>query len=110
LRIGRGFYVQNKEEVSPDTTDATSVQSQKAPEKRPAIMHEYIFRRADRVMKSYKIGLKENTLEDWWAAYQNGQPMTPSFSMRDENNVERVFIVGDGKISSRLDDCKTDRS
>jgi phenol 2-monooxygenase (NADPH) len=48
-------------------------------------------------MKSYNIGSKENTVVEWWAAYQIGQRMTPSFSMRDENNVERVFIVGDGK-------------
>ena len=103
------LYVQIKEEVSPDTTDATSAQEKKAREKRAAITLEYIFKQAERVMKPYKITVKGNTVVDWWAAYQIGQRMTPSFSIRDMNQIERVFIVGDGKISRTPNDCKTDR-
>lgn len=91
------LYVQIKDEVSPDTTDATSAQAKKAREKRAAITLEYIFKQAERVMRPYTISVKEGTVVDWWAAYQIGQRMTSCFSMKDENQVERVFIVGDGK-------------
>jgi phenol 2-monooxygenase (NADPH) len=93
------LYVQIKEEVAPDTTDDTSAQAKKAREKRAAITLEYIFKQAERVMRTYKINVRENTVVDWWAAYQIGQRMTPRFSMKDENEIERVFIVGDGKLS-----------
>jgi len=93
------LYVQIKEEVSSETTDTISVQAVKAREKRAAITLEYIFKQAERVMKPYKISVRENTVVDWWAAYQIGQRMTSRFSLKDENQVERVFIVGDGKGS-----------
>ncbi len=102
------LYVQIKEEVSPDTTDDTSVQTKKAREKRAAITIDYIFRQAERVMKPYKIAVKENTVVDWWAAYQIGQRMTPNFSVKDEYGIERVFIVGDGKVSQFPHGCETD--
>lgn len=44
------LYVQIKEEVSPDMTDATSTQTKRAREKRAAITLEYIFKQAERVM------------------------------------------------------------
>jgi phenol 2-monooxygenase len=91
------LYVQIKEEVSPDTPDATSAQAKRSREKRAAITLDYIFKQAERVLKPYKVSVKEGTVVDWWAAYQIGQRMTPRFSLKDENQVERVFIVGDGK-------------
>ena len=45
----------------------------------------------------YEIGIKDGTEPDWWAAYQIGQRMAPSFSKRTGDGLERVFIVGDGK-------------
>jgi len=47
------------------------------------------------------ISVKEGTVVDWWAAYQIGQRMTSCFSMKDEIQIERVFMVGDGKILNR---------
>lgn len=67
-------------------------------EKRAAITLEYIMEQAERVLKPYKIKVKEGAIVDWWAAYQIGQRMASEFSLKDEDGVERVFIVGDGKI------------
>ena len=67
-------------------------------EKRAAITFEYIMEQAQRVLRPYKIGLKKGAVVDWWAAYQIGQRMAPEFSLKDAQGMERVFIVGDGKI------------
>jgi phenol 2-monooxygenase len=77
------LYVQIKE-VSPDTPDATSAQAKRSREKRAAITLDYIFKQAERVLKPYKVSVKEGTVVDWWAAYQIGQRMTPRFSLKDE--------------------------
>lgn len=97
------LYVQIKDdEVAPDTEMGlqqvkSSISSR---EKRAAITLEYIMEQAQRVFKPYKIGLKKGAVVDWWAAYQIGQRMAPEFSLKDDQGVERVFIVGDGKLLS----------
>lgn len=53
-------------------------------------------------MRPYKIGVKAGTEPDWFAAYQIGQRMTPEFTMKDSEGIERVFIVGDGKLEPSL--------
>ncbi|KAK5215864.1 hypothetical protein LTR96_011179 [Exophiala xenobiotica] len=94
------LYVQVKDdEVAPDTELSldrvkSSVSSR---EKCAAITLEYIMEQAQRVLKPYKLGLKKGAVVDWWAAYQIGQRMAPGFSLKDDQGVERVFIVGDGK-------------
>ncbi|KAK4982637.1 hypothetical protein LTR50_007649 [Elasticomyces elasticus] len=63
--------------------------------RRGAVTLEYIFKQASAVFAPYRIGVKEGTEIDWWAAYQIGQRMTPKFSSRTSDGVDRVFIVGD---------------
>lgn len=69
----------------------------KSRERRAAITLEYIFEQAQRVFTPYKIAVKKGTVVDWWAAYQIGQRMAQNFSLKDDQGVERVFIIGDGK-------------
>lgn len=66
--------------------------------RRGAVTLEYIFEQARAVFAPYKFEMKEGTTADWWAAYQIGQRMTPKFSARMPDGVDRVFIVGDGKF------------
>lgn len=97
------LYVQVKDdEVSADVdvVGKPSLSHQKSRERRAAITLEYIFEQARRVLAPYDIRVKEGTDVDWWAAYQIGQRMTAEFSMKDDEGVERVFIVGDGKETS----------
>jgi phenol 2-monooxygenase (NADPH) len=94
------LYVQVKDdEVSADVdvVGKSGLSYQKSRERRAAITLEYIFEQARRVFAPYDIRVKEGTDVDWWAAYQIGQRMTSEFSMKDDEGVERVFIVGDGK-------------
>lgn len=93
------LYVQVKEdEVSPDADLGLerTITANTSRERRAAITLDYILQQAERVMSPYHIQVKEGAVVDWWAAYQIGQRMAPEFSMKDENGVERVFIVGDG--------------
>jgi phenol 2-monooxygenase len=69
--------------------------------RRDAITLDYIFQQARAVFAPYSIEIKEGTVPDWWAAYQIGQRMTPKFSSRAPDGVDRVFIVGDGKSTKK---------
>jgi phenol 2-monooxygenase len=91
------LYVQVPGEVA---TDLDSGTDKKAADKkrREAVTLDYIFEQARDVFAPYNIKIKEGTTPDWWAAYQIGQRMTPKFSARTRDGVDRVFIVGDGKF------------
>lgn len=94
------LYVQVKEDEVPASTELELervLSSAKSRERRAAITLESIFAQAESVFYPYKIDVKDGTVVDWWAAYQIGQRMAPSFSLKDDAGVERVFIVGDGK-------------
>lgn len=70
--------------------------------RREAVTLDFIFEQARAVFAPYQIKVKEGTEPDWWAAYQIGQRMTPKFSARSPDGVDRVFIVGDGKVLQLL--------
>ncbi|CAD0015202.1 unnamed protein product [Aureobasidium pullulans] len=63
--------------------------------KRAEVTLEYIFGQANAVFAPYKIKIREGTVPDWYAAYQIGQRMSPNFSSRTPDGVDRIFIVGD---------------
>ncbi|THV96016.1 putative phenol monooxygenase [Aureobasidium pullulans] len=63
--------------------------------KRAEVTLEYIFGQANAVFAPYKIKIKGGTVPDWYAAYQIGQRMSPKFSSRTPDGVDRIFIVGD---------------
>ncbi|KAF2659394.1 putative phenol monooxygenase [Lophiostoma macrostomum CBS 122681] len=88
------LYVQVPGEV---TRDLDIEVDKKAADKRRrgAVTIEYIFEQARAVFAPYQIKIKEGTTPDWWAAYQIGQRMTPEFSARTFDGVDRIFIVGD---------------
>lgn len=95
------LYVQIKDDEVPASTELgleRVVSSAKSREKRAAITLDSIFAQAERVFHPYRMTVKGGTAVDWWAAYQIGQRMAPHFSLKDDSGVERVFIVGDGKI------------
>jgi phenol 2-monooxygenase len=95
------LYVQVPGEVDADSASGTDKKSadKKSADKqrRGAVTLEYIFQQAKAVFAPYKIEIKEGTVPDWWAAYQIGQRMTPKFSARTPDGLDRVFIVGDGE-------------
>ncbi|KAI9751570.1 MAG: hypothetical protein M4579_006005 [Chaenotheca gracillima] len=62
---------------------------------RSAVSVDTILGQVRRVMSPYNVESRYGQNVDWWAAYQIGQRVTESFSMRDSANDERVFIVGD---------------
>lgn len=93
------LYVQVPEDVDPDvdTTLAGRPDGKTINRKRRgAVTLDYIFEQARAVFAPYDIGIREGTAPDWWAAYQIGQRMTPKFSSRTPDGIDRVFIVGDG--------------
>jgi phenol 2-monooxygenase len=94
------LYVQVTDDAIQDTDMASERKTgqKDGREKRAAITLEYIFNQARKVFSPYAIRVKEGTTVDWWAAYQIGQRMTPKFSARGLDGVDRVFIVGDGKL------------
>ncbi|EED21312.1 phenol monooxygenase, putative [Talaromyces stipitatus ATCC 10500] len=90
------LYVQIKDGIAPAAEEgATLDEKAKARQRRAAITLESILEQGKRVFAPYKIAIKPGTVVDWWAAYQIGQRMTPSSTLKDENGVERVFLVGD---------------
>ena len=94
------LYVQIKDDevptdMEPGIERVTS--SAKSRERRAAITLDYIFEQAQRVFAPYKMNVKDGSVVDWWAAYQIGQRMARNFSLKDDEGIERVFIVGDGK-------------
>jgi phenol 2-monooxygenase len=84
-------HINTGDETSKKTTSKT---------KRGEVTLEYIFEQARAVFAPYKIGFKDGTKQDWWAAYQIGQRMSSKFSSRTPDGVDRVFIVGDGMFST----------
>jgi hypothetical protein len=57
-----------------------------------------ILAQAEKGIYPYKTGSKASTEPDLFAAYQIDQRMSPKFTLTDAAGVERVFIVGDGKL------------
>lgn len=92
------LYVQVPGEISADEDSGTDKKSADK-KKRGAVTLDYIFQQARTVFSPYNISVKEGTSPDWWAAYQIGQRMTPKFSARTPDGIDRVFIVGDGEHS-----------
>lgn len=92
------LYVQVPGEISADEDSGTDKKSADK-KKRGAVTLDYIFQQARAVFSPYNISVKEGTSPDWWAAYQIGQRMTPKFSARTPDGIDRVFIVGDGEHS-----------
>lgn len=90
------LYVQVPGEVEADSESGTDKKSADK-KRRGAVTLEYIFEQARAVFSPYKIRIKEGTTPDWWAAYQIGQRMTPKFSARTPDGMDRIFIVGDGR-------------
>ncbi|OAQ60222.1 FAD binding domain-containing protein [Pochonia chlamydosporia 170] len=88
------LYVQVPGEVARDVDSETDKKTADK-KRRGAVTLEYIFEQAQAVFAPYNIKIKEGTQPDWWAAYQIGQRMTPKFSARTSDGVDRVFIVGD---------------
>ncbi|KAF2993749.1 hypothetical protein E8E13_001047 [Curvularia kusanoi] len=88
------LYVQVPGEINADGDSGTDKKSADK-KKRGAVTLDYIFQQARSVFHPYKIDMKAGTTPDWWAAYQIGQRMTPKFSARTPDGVDRVFIVGD---------------
>lgn len=91
------LYVQVPGEVGPDTDSGREKRSADR-ERRGAVTLEYIFEQARKVFAPYRIAIKRDTAPDWWAAYQIGQRMSPKFSAKTADGLERIFIVGDGKL------------
>ena len=90
------LYVQVPGEISRDL-EAEGDKKAADKKRRGAVTMEYMFEQARAVFAPYQIKVKEGTTPDWWAAYQIGQRMTPKFSARTFDGVDRVFIVGDGE-------------
>jgi phenol 2-monooxygenase len=86
-----------RSEAADEAEDETSTK-QKSRTRRQALTLEQIFKQAQAVFAPYQIKIKENTKPDWWAAYQIGQRMSPKFTQRAPDGVDRVFIIGDGKF------------
>lgn len=94
------LYVQVPGEIDTRSDSPTDQADKRAADqkRREAVALDFIFEQARAVFAPYKIKVKEGTEPDWWAAYQIGQRMTPKFSSRTPDGVDRVFIVGDGKF------------
>ncbi|EPS28523.1 hypothetical protein PDE_03469 [Penicillium oxalicum 114-2] len=63
--------------------------------RRSQVTETTIFENAAAAFKPYFIRPKTDEAVDWWAAYQIGQRVTDSFSVKDSKGMNRVFIVGD---------------
>ena len=93
------LYVQVPGDVDAKADRTTTPEDEKknsSKKKRAEVTLEYIFQQANAVFAPYKINIKEDTVPDWYAAYQIGQRMAPKFSSRTPDGVDRIFIVGDG--------------
>jgi phenol 2-monooxygenase len=96
------LYVQVPGEVDADSASGTDKKSADK-KRRGAVTLDYIFEQAKAVFAPYKIKIKDGTVPDWWAAYQIGQRMTPKFSAKTPDGVDRIFIVGDGELQCLLE-------
>ncbi|KAG9610187.1 putative phenol monooxygenase, partial [Aureobasidium melanogenum] len=92
------LYVQVPGDVDAKADRTTTPEDEKkssSKKKRAEVTLDYIFQQANAVFAPYKIKIREGTAPDWYAAYQIGQRMTPKFSSRTPDGVDRIFIVGD---------------
>ena len=97
------LYVHVQDEVKPDSDIAVEegiegVRKSEAKARREKITLESILEQAQEVLKPYYIKPISEDAVDWWAAYQIGQRVSERFVKQDSKGVNRVFIVGDGKI------------
>lgn len=76
-----------------------------AKERRGRVTMERLFQHAADAFKPYYIRPKNDGAVDWWAAYQIGQRVSDRFTVKDSKGTNRVFIVGDGKLSALHRDC-----
>lgn len=96
------LYVQVPGDVNPDNDPKTANGTSTPPvcgdarARRSQVTMEAIFQQAADAFKPYTIKPKEGTEVDWWAAYQIGQRVTNSFTVKDSKGINRVFIAGDG--------------
>lgn len=91
-------------DVNPDSDQQTgdgpnTIPSADARARRSQVTEKTIFDNAAAVFKPYYIRPKKDGAVDWWAAYQIGQRVTNSFSVKDSKGTNRVFIAGDGKLN-----------
>lgn len=96
------LYVQTSEDADPDFNREGSDTRGANRKRREAVTLGYIFEQANAVFAPYKIAVQKGTTPDWWAAYQIGQRMSDKFSSRTPDGVDRVFIVGDGRLGTNL--------
>ncbi|KAJ5123080.1 hypothetical protein N7448_009177 [Penicillium atrosanguineum] len=94
------LYVQVPGDVKPDSDQQTEDGPNTPPTadaraRRGQVTEQTIFENAAAVFKPYYIRPKKDGAVDWWAAYQIGQRVTDSFSVKDSKGVNRVFIAGD---------------
>ncbi|RAO66308.1 uncharacterized protein BHQ10_002320 [Talaromyces amestolkiae] len=89
------LYVQIKDVIPAAEEGETLDEKARSSKRRAAITLESILEQGKRVFAPYNIAIKSGTDIDWWAAYQIGQRMTHKSTLKDENGVERVFLVGD---------------
>ncbi|KAJ5670575.1 uncharacterized protein N7477_005938 [Penicillium maclennaniae] len=94
------LYVQVPGDVKPDSDQQTvdgpdTPPTADARARRSKVTEQTIFDNAAAVFKPYYIRPKKDGAVDWWAAYQIGQRVTDSFSVKDSKGVNRVFIAGD---------------
>lgn len=97
------LYVQVPGAVDPESdqipTDAPSgANPEDGRRRREKVTLEEIFKQAQESFKPYYVRPKDENSVDWWAAYQIGQRVTRQFSVKDSRDIQRVFIVGDGKF------------
>jgi phenol 2-monooxygenase len=92
------LYVQVPGEVAADQDSGTDKKTADK-KKRGDVTLDYIFEQARAVFSPYNISIKEGTTPDWWAAYQTGQRMSPKFSARTSDGIDRIFIVCDVKYN-----------
>lgn len=99
------LYVQVPGDVDPENEQNENGTSTPAPDartRRSKVTEETIFERAAAAFKPYYIRPKTDGAVDWWAAYQIGQRVTDSFSVKDSKGMNRVFIAGDGTYAQIL--------
>lgn len=101
------LYVQVPGDVNPDNDQKPGNGTSNPPgsdarARRGQVTMEGIFQQAVDAFKPYQLKPKEGTEIDWWAAYQIGQRVTNDFTVKDSKGVNRVFIAGDGRLSSCL--------
>ncbi|KAJ6003004.1 hypothetical protein N7451_005551 [Penicillium sp. IBT 35674x] len=85
------LYVQVPGDVDPDNDQPLG----DTRARRSKVTEKTIFDNAAKAFKPYYIRPKTDGAVDWWAAYQIGQRVTDSFSVKDSKGVNRVFIAGD---------------